>query len=111
MTDEPNPTIRTRELKTGGRLPLPPSAQSELGGAVLPLQPPGRAAARACQPTIVNTGTRDLVHLTGGEDTPDDIGHFPGIKKMAVFKPDGIELIDEGNAKTHSFLQWIAGEI
>ena len=61
--------------------------------------------------TIVNTGTRDLVYLTGGEDSPHDIGFFPGIKKMAVFKPEGITLIDESNAKTYSFQQWIAGEI
>lgn len=61
--------------------------------------------------TIVNTGTTELVYLTGGEDTPYDIGHFPSIGKMAVFKPDGIELIDEGAAKTYSFQQWIAGDL
>ena len=58
--------------------------------------------------TIVNTGTRDLVYLTAARNALD-IGHFPGIGKMAVFKPDGIELIDEGNAKTYSFQQSIAG--
>jgi len=61
--------------------------------------------------TIVNTGTRDLVYLTGGEDSPHDIGIFPGIGKIAVFKPEGITLLDESNAKTYSFQQWIAGEI
>jgi uncharacterized cupin superfamily protein len=61
--------------------------------------------------TIVNTGTRDLVYLTGGEDTPYDIGHFPSVKKMAVFKPDGIELIDESGGRTYSFQQWFAGEL
>ncbi len=59
----------------------------------------------------MNTGTRDLVYLTGGEDMPYDIGHFPTINRMAVFKPDGIELIDESSAKTYSFQQWIAGEL
>lgn len=61
--------------------------------------------------TIVNTGAEDLVYLTGGEDTPYDIGHFPSIGKMAVFKPDGIELIDESAGKTYSFQQWIAGDL
>jgi hypothetical protein len=28
---------------------------------------------------------------------------------MAVFKPDGIEIIDESSSKTYSFQQWIAG--
>jgi uncharacterized cupin superfamily protein len=61
--------------------------------------------------TIVNTGTRALVYLTGGEDTPYDIGHFPTIGKMIVFKPDGVELIDESAGKTYSFQQWIAGDL
>ena len=61
--------------------------------------------------TIVNTGAEDLVYLTGGEDMPTDIGHFPSIGKMAVFKPDGIELIDESAGKTYSFQQWIAGDL
>lgn len=61
--------------------------------------------------TIVNTGARDLVYLTGGEDTPYDIGHFPSVGKMIVFKPDGVELIDEGAGKTYSFQQWIAGDL
>lgn len=61
--------------------------------------------------TIVNTGTVDLVYLTGGEDTPTDIGHFPSIGKLAVFKSDGIELIDESAAKTYSFEQWIRGDL
>ena len=41
--------------------------------------------------TIVNTGTRDLVYLTGGEDSPHEIGHFPSINKMIVFSPAGVE--------------------
>ena len=61
--------------------------------------------------TIVNTGTGDLVYLTGGEDTPYDIGHFPSVNKMIVFKPDGVELIDESAGKTYSYQHWIAGEL
>jgi len=61
--------------------------------------------------TIVNTGTTMLVYLTGGEEAPTDIGHFPSIGKMAVFKQDSIELIDERAAKTYSFQQWIAGDV
>jgi hypothetical protein len=30
---------------------------------------------------------------------------------MAVFKPDGIDLIDGSAAKSFSFQQWIAGEV
>ena len=51
------------------------------------------------------------MYLTGGEDTPYDIGHFPSINKVVVFKPDGIDVIDSGNAKSYTFQQWIAGEI
>ena len=61
--------------------------------------------------TIVNTGTGDLVYLTGGEDTPYDIGHFPSVNKMIVFKPEGVELIDQSAGKTYSYHQWIAGEL
>lgn len=61
--------------------------------------------------TVVNTGSTDLVYLTGGEDAPTDIGHFPGIGKMAVFRQDSIQLIDESAAKTYSFQQWISGDV
>ena len=61
--------------------------------------------------TIVNTGAGELVYLTGGEDTPYDIGHFPSIGKMIVFKPEGVELIDESASQTYSYQQWIAGEL
>jgi len=61
--------------------------------------------------TIVNTGTSDLVYLTGGEDTPRDIGFFPTANKMAVFKPDGIDVIDTKHAKSLSFEQWFTGQI
>lgn len=30
---------------------------------------------------------------------------------MAVFKPDGVELVDESRAKTYSFQQWLAGDL
>lgn len=60
---------------------------------------------------IVNTGTHDLVYLTGGEDAPYDIGDFPSIEKRAAFKPDGAELIDQGKSKTYSFQEWIAGDL
>ena len=61
--------------------------------------------------TIVNTGTTDLVYLTGGEDTPYDIGHFPSVGKMIVFKPDGVDLIDDSAAKTYSFQDFISGKL
>ncbi|HET6160365.1 MAG TPA: cupin domain-containing protein [Dongiaceae bacterium] len=61
--------------------------------------------------TIVNTGTRDLVYLTGGEDTPYDIGHFPSINKMIVFKPSGVDLIDVSAAKSYSMQDFISGRL
>jgi uncharacterized cupin superfamily protein len=61
--------------------------------------------------TIVNTGTTDLVYLTGGEDSPYDIGHFPGVNKMIVFKPEGVELIDGSAAKSYSFQDFISGKL
>src|SRR6185436_2389788 len=51
---------------------------------------------------IVNTGTRDLVYLTGGEDTPHEIGHFPSVNKMIVFGPDGVDLIDTSAARRYT---------
>jgi uncharacterized cupin superfamily protein len=61
--------------------------------------------------TIVNTGTRDLVYLTGGEDSPYDIGHFPSINKMIVFKPDGVDLIDDSAAMHYSMQDFISGKL
>ena len=61
--------------------------------------------------TIVNTGTRDLVYLTGGEDSPYDIGHFPSVNKMIVFGPDGVDLIDRSAAKSYSFQDFISGKL
>ena len=61
--------------------------------------------------TIVNTGTRDLVYLTGGEDSPYDIGHFPSINKMIVFKPEGVDLIDSSAGKSYSFQDFISGNL
>lgn len=61
--------------------------------------------------TILNTGSEDLVYLTGGEDSPQDIGHFPTVGKMALFKDGAIELIDRSASKTYSLEQWIRGEI
>ena len=61
--------------------------------------------------TIVNTGTTDLVYLTGGEDTPRDIGFFPTANKIAVFKPDGIDVLDTRDARSLSFEQWFTGQI
>src|SRR4029434_1077438 len=48
--------------------------------------------------TLVYTGTRDLVYLTGGEDSPHEIGHFPTVGKMIMFGPDGVDLIDTSAA-------------
>jgi uncharacterized cupin superfamily protein len=61
--------------------------------------------------TIVNTGTRDLVYLTGGEDSPYDIGHFPSVNKMIVFKPEGVDLIDGSAARSYSFQDFISGKL
>jgi hypothetical protein len=30
---------------------------------------------------------------------------------MVVFKPDGIDVIEESGGKTYSFQQWIAGDL
>lgn len=61
--------------------------------------------------TIVNTGTRDLVYLTGGEDSPYEIVQFPSISKMLVFKPEGVDLIDASASKSYSFQEFISGEL
>lgn len=166
MADEPNPIIRTKELKPEDgwpfRHPLNPNSEAQFFRLSRPagLQrchvnllrvPPGKEAfilhrhsvqeewsyivegegtaqigdekikvsagdfiafpLNGKAHTIVNTGTGDLVYLTGGEDTPYDIGHFPSVNKMIVFKPDGVELIDESAAKTYSFQDFISGKL
>jgi uncharacterized cupin superfamily protein len=166
MSDEPNPIIRTKELKAEDgwpfRHPLNPNSEAQFFRLSRPagLQrahvnllrvPPGKEAfmlhrhsvqeewsyivegegtaqigeektkvgagdfiafpLNGKAHTIVNTGTGDLVYLTGGEDTPYDIGHFPSVNKMIVFKPDGVELIDESAAKTYSFQDFISGKL
>ena len=61
--------------------------------------------------TILNTGTRDLVYLTGGEDSPHEIGHFPSINKMIVFGPDGVDLIDTSAARHYSMQDFMTGKL
>jgi uncharacterized cupin superfamily protein len=61
--------------------------------------------------TIVNTGTHDLIYLTGGEDSPQEIGHFPSVNKMIVFSPAGVDLIDAGAKKSYSLQDFIAGKL
>jgi uncharacterized cupin superfamily protein len=61
--------------------------------------------------SIVNTGARDLVYLTGGEDSPQEIGHFPSVGKMIVFAPGGVELIDARAAKRYTMEDFIAGKL
>ena len=61
--------------------------------------------------TIVNTGMRDLVYLTGGEDSPYDIGHFPSVNKMIVFKPEGVDVLDSSAGKSYSFQDFISGKL
>ena len=166
MTDEPNPIIRTKELKPEDgfpfRHPLNPNSEAQFFRLSRPagLQrahvnllrvAPGKEAfmlhrhsvqeewsyivdgegtaqigeekikvsagdfiafpLNGKAHTIVNTGTRDLVYLTGGEDTPYDIGHFPGVNKMIVFKPDGVDLIDGSAAKSYSYQDFISGKL
>ncbi len=166
MSDEPNPIIRTRELKPADGLsfrhPLNPNSEAQFFRLSRPagLQrahvnllrvPPGKEAfmlhrhsvqeewsyivegegtaqigeekikvaagdfiafpLNGKAHTIVNTGTGDLVYLTGGEDTPHDIGYFPSVGKMIVFKPDGIDLIDDSAAKSYSFEDFISGKL
>ena len=166
MSDEPNPIIRTKELKPEDgwpfRHPLNPNSEAQFFRLSRPagLQrahvnllrvPPGKEAfmlhrhsvqeewsyivegegtaqigeekikvgagdfiafpLNGKAHTIVNTGTRDLVYLTGGEDSPYDIGHFPSINKMIVFKPDGVDLIDDSAAKRYSMQDFISGKL
>jgi len=166
MTEEPNPVVRTRELKPEDGFPfhhpLNPNSQAQFFRLSRPagLQrahvnmlrvPPGKEAfmlhrhsvqeewsyivegegtaqigddkikvtagdfiafpLNGKAHTIVNTGARDLVYLTGGEDSPYDIGHFPGINKMIVFKPEGVELIDGSAARSYSFQDFISGKL
>lgn len=61
--------------------------------------------------TIVNTGARDLVYLTGGEDSPQEIGHFPSVGKMIVFAGNDVELIDATAAKRYSIQDFINGNL
>ena len=166
MSDDPNPIIRTRELKPEDgwpfRHPLNPNSEAQFFRLSRPagLQrahvnllrvPPGKEAfmlhrhsvqeewsyivegegtaqigeekikvgagdfiafpLNGKAHTIVNTGTRDLVYLTGGEDSPYDIGHFPSINKMIVFKPDGVDLIDDSAARRYSMQDFISGKL
>jgi uncharacterized cupin superfamily protein len=166
MTDQPNPIVRTKELKPEDgfpfRHPLNPNSEAQFYRLSRPagLQrshvnmlrvPPGKEAfilhRHSVQEewsyivegegtaqigdekikvaagdfiafplsgkahTIVNTGTRDLVYLTGGEDTPYDIGHFPTLNKMIVFKPEGVDLIDGSAARSYSFQDFISGKL
>jgi uncharacterized cupin superfamily protein len=61
--------------------------------------------------TIVNTGTSDLVYLTGGDDTPTEIGHFPSVGKMIVFSEAGVDLVDTSAAKHYSLLDFMTGNL
>jgi uncharacterized cupin superfamily protein len=61
--------------------------------------------------TIVNTGARELVYLTGGEDSPHEIGYFPTINKMIVFSPAGVDVIDASAKKTYSLEQFMTGTL
>lgn len=61
--------------------------------------------------TIVNTGKTDLVYLTGGDDSPQEIGHFPSVNKMILFGPDGVDLIDASAAKHYSIQDFMTGNM
>ncbi|NOT40518.1 MAG: cupin domain-containing protein [Alphaproteobacteria bacterium] len=61
--------------------------------------------------TIVNTGTSDLVYLTGGDDTPTEIGHFPSINKKIIFSEAGVDIIDTSAAKHYSLEDFISGNL
>lgn len=61
--------------------------------------------------TIVNTAARDLVYLTGGEDSPHEIGHFPSIGKSIIFGPGGVDLIDQSAAKHYSLEDFRSGKL
>jgi len=166
MTDQPNPIVRTKELKPEDGLqfrhPLNPKSEAQFyrlsrraglqrSHVNMLRVPPGKEAfilhrhsvqeewsyivegegtaqigdekikvaagdfiafpLNGKAHTIVNTGARDLVYLTGGEDTPYDIGHFPTLNKMIVFKPEGVDLIDGSAAKSYSFQDFISGKL
>jgi uncharacterized cupin superfamily protein len=166
MTDQPNPIVRTKELKPEDGLqlrhPLNPNSEAQFYRLSRPAGltrshvnmlrvPPGKEAfilhrhsvqeewsyivegegtaqigdekikvatgdfiafpLNGKAHTIVNTGVRDLVYLTGGEDTPYDIGHFPTLNKMIVFKPEGVDLIDGSAAKSYSFQDFFSGNL
>jgi uncharacterized cupin superfamily protein len=166
MIDQPNPIVRTRELKPEDgfhfRHPLNPNSDAQFFRLSRPtgLQrahvnllrvPPGKEAfmlhrhsvqeewsyivdgegtaqigeekikvsagdfiafpLNGKAHTIVNTGTRELVYLTGGEDSAYDVGHFPSVNKMIVFKPEGVDLIDASAGKSYSFQDFISGKL
>jgi len=59
---------------------------------------------------LINTGTRDLVYLMGGEHTDIEISKFPSIGKVAVFDlgVGTVQLYDAISAETKSIAEWVA---
>jgi hypothetical protein len=39
-----------------------------------------------------------------------DIGHFPGLRKVAVFQSGVVQVFDQATAQELSVREWIAGE-
>ena len=59
---------------------------------------------------LINTGTRDVVYLMGGEQTELEVSRFPSIGKLAVFDLalGSIRLYDEATVETKSITEWMA---
>ena len=58
---------------------------------------------------LINTGTRDLVYLMGGEHTDIEVARFPSIGKTAVFDlgVGSVQLFDADKAETISLTEWV----
>jgi uncharacterized cupin superfamily protein len=58
---------------------------------------------------LTNSGTADLVYLMGGERSAADIGYFPTLGKMAVFRGDTVRFYDERSAEDRPLRDWFDG--
>jgi uncharacterized cupin superfamily protein len=57
---------------------------------------------------IRNTGTEDLVYLTGGERAPVEVATMPSLGKIAVFQNNAVTFFDadSANAEKITMAEW-----
>ena len=56
---------------------------------------------------IRNTGTSDLVYLTGGERIPVEVAVMPSLGKVAVFANNGVTFYDPAGAEHITMEEWM----